>query len=124
MNKIAKILLKVALNTITWTPHKKFILVKTNQYIFQEPMNLGYLVLCFQLSNEDVSRIASRIGEDYVKSLLAVQMLLPGTSSSYYGDEIAMKDGVDGNMDPASKLPGQVCFVKMDFFSKCRENYT
>lgn len=61
----------------------------------------------WMLSNEDVSRIASRIGEDYVKSLLAVQMLLPGTSSSYYGDEIAMKDGVDGNMDPASRLPGQ-----------------
>jgi hypothetical protein len=39
-------------------------------------------------------------------------------SSSYYGDEIAMKDGVDGNMDPASRLPGQVCFVKMDqYFS-------
>ena len=96
----------------------------TNQYIFQEPMNLEYLGFFLQLSNEDVSRIASRIGEDYVKSLLAVQMLLPGTSSSYYGDEIAMKDGVDGNMDPASRLTGQVCFVKMDFFIKCKEKYT
>lgn len=61
----------------------------------------------WMLSNEDSSRIATRFGEEYVKALLTVQMLLPGTSSSYYGDEIAMKDGVDGNQDPVSKIAGQ-----------------
>ena len=63
-------------------------------------------LFCLQLSNEDSSRIASLLDEGYVKAILAVQMLLPGTSSSYYGDEISMKNGDPqlSDQDPLKKL--------------------
>ncbi|XP_071160041.1 amino acid transporter heavy chain SLC3A1-like [Mytilus edulis] len=63
----------------------------------------------WMLDNENLDRIASLIGDEYMKALLAVQILLPGVSSSYYGDEIAMKNGVPAtpSKDPVSKLPNQ-----------------
>jgi len=44
------------------------------------------------LGNHDQSRIASRFGADLVDAMAMVQLLLPGTPVTYYGEEIGMED--------------------------------
>lgn len=48
----------------------------------------------WMLSNQDSSRIATVVTKTKVKAMMALQMLLPGTSINYYGNEIGMEDGV------------------------------
>lgn len=45
-----------------------------------------------QLSNHDNSRIASRSSLKMVDSMNMLLLLLPGTSTTYYGDELGMSD--------------------------------
>lgn len=68
------------------------------------------ICLFFQLNNEETSRIASQLGQEYVIPMLAIQTMLPGTTSTYYGDEIGMVNGnpTSSNNDPLSKISGQV----------------
>ena len=57
----------------------------------------------FQLNNEDTPRYDSSVGEAYQKAFQALNLLLPGTAFTYYGDEIAMSNGVvvgAANKDP------------------------
>lgn len=44
------------------------------------------------LGNADVRRTASRLGTSLIDGLTMVQLLLPGTPISYYGEEIGMED--------------------------------
>ena len=44
------------------------------------------------LGNHDKRRLASRFGPELVDGMIMVQMLLPGTSVTYYGEEIGMED--------------------------------
>ncbi|KAK7076943.1 hypothetical protein SK128_021886 [Halocaridina rubra] len=44
------------------------------------------------LGNHDNSRVATRFGDDLVDALNMMALLLPGTSITYYGDEIGMVD--------------------------------
>lgn len=44
------------------------------------------------LGNRDTERIASRLGDKLIDAMAMVQLLLPGTPITYYGDEIGMKD--------------------------------
>jgi len=55
------------------------------------------------LGNHDQRRLASRFGIDLVDGMLMVQMLLPGTPVTYYGEEIGMKDqyiSYEDTLDP------------------------
>jgi glycosidase len=55
------------------------------------------------LGNHDQRRLASRFGEALVDGMIMVQMLLPGTPVTYYGEEIAMKDqfiSYEDTLDP------------------------
>ncbi|XP_038073088.1 maltase A1-like [Patiria miniata] len=44
------------------------------------------------IGNHDNSRIADRIGVKYARALNVLNLLLPGTPTTYYGEEIAMED--------------------------------
>ncbi|XP_067014664.2 maltase 2 [Anabrus simplex] len=71
----------------------------------------------WMLGTPDVSRVASRIGQDKVDSMHMLSLLLPGTAFTYYGEELGMTDttlrrdqtndpwmrtgGVDKTRDPA-----------------------
>ncbi|XP_045034539.1 maltase A3 [Daphnia magna] len=55
------------------------------------------------LGNHDQRRLASRYGEALVDGMIMVQMLLPGTPVTYYGEEISMKDqfiSYEDTLDP------------------------
>ncbi|XP_045167927.2 probable maltase [Mercenaria mercenaria] len=64
----------------------------------------------WQLDNENSSRFGSVVSEDLQKAWQAFHLLLPGTAFVYYGDEIAMKNGVVGasdTKDPLARVSGQ-----------------
>ena len=44
------------------------------------------------LGNHDVSRIGSKVSEEYVRALNVLLLTLPGTAVTYYGEEIGMTD--------------------------------
>ncbi|KAI9552385.1 hypothetical protein GHT06_022751 [Daphnia sinensis] len=44
------------------------------------------------LGNGDTERMASRLGSKLIDAMAMVQLLLPGTPFTYYGDEIGMED--------------------------------
>lgn len=48
----------------------------------------------WQLGNDESSRFGSRISVTYQKAFQALNLLLPGTAFVYYGDEIAMNNGI------------------------------
>lgn len=48
----------------------------------------------WMVGSEDHSRITTRMGESYVNAVNMLLLSLPGTPVVYYGDEIAMVDGV------------------------------
>lgn len=55
------------------------------------------------LGNHDQRRLASRFGPELVDGMIMVQMLLPGTPVTYYGEEISMKDqyiSYEDTLDP------------------------
>lgn len=46
----------------------------------------------WQLGNEDNSRMATRVGEEWVNAFNMLVMTIPGTPFPYYGEEIGMHD--------------------------------
>lgn len=48
----------------------------------------------WQLNNDETPRFGSAVAEKYQKAFQALNLLLPGTAFVYYGDEIAMTNGV------------------------------
>lgn len=46
----------------------------------------------FVLGSHDVSRIASRVGDSFVNVLNILLLTVPGTPTTYYGEEIGMRD--------------------------------
>ncbi|XP_065836734.1 alpha-glucosidase-like [Oscarella lobularis] len=44
------------------------------------------------IGNHDNHRVATRFGVEKMKTIYLVMMMLPGTVTSYYGEEIAMRD--------------------------------
>ncbi len=58
------------------------------------------------LSNHDRPRVASRVGAEHVKAAALLLLMLKGTPTIYYGDEIGMKDldsSDDLVLDPAEQ---------------------
>eukprot|EP00918_Siedleckia_nematoides_P097379 GHVU01213502.1.p1 GENE.GHVU01213502.1~~GHVU01213502.1.p1 ORF type:complete len:684 (+),score=114.73 GHVU01213502.1:88-2139(+) len=67
------------------------------------------------LGNRDYSRVASRMGEKMVNAMNMLLLTLPGTPTTYYGEEIGMIDGdltFDETKDPAGKNLGQANYKK------------
>lgn len=54
----------------------------------------------FCVGNHDHSRVASRLGNDYVDVMNMITLMLPGTAFTYYGEEIGMVDGNGQVSDP------------------------
>lgn len=46
----------------------------------------------FQVGNHDTLRIASRAGPTYVRVINMLLLTLPGTHTTYYGEEIGMEN--------------------------------
>lgn len=49
----------------------------------------------FKIGNHDRHRIGSKVGSDLIDGMNALVTLLPGTSVTYYGEEIGMLDNTD-----------------------------
>ena len=65
----------------------------------------------FQLSNHDNNRIASRQGAEYVDALNILLLTLRGTPTTYYGEELGMKDvfvAFNQSVDPQGIAYGPV----------------
>ena len=48
-------------------------------------------LLCLQTGNHDQKRITHKMGEEFVNAMNMILLLLPGTPTTYYGEEIGMK---------------------------------
>ena len=44
------------------------------------------------MGNHDNSRVSTRMGEDLVNAVNMLLLTLPGTPTTYYGEEIGMND--------------------------------
>ena len=54
----------------------------------------------FCTGNHDHSCVASRLGDSFVDIMNMVTLMLPGTSFTYYGEEIVMVEGASTGSDP------------------------
>ena len=80
------------------------------------------LLPMFQLGNHDQHRIASRVGEEYVETLNMLLLLLPGTPTTYQGEEIGMKNiflTYEQTVDPEGKNAGPVSLVSNNGTRTC-----
>jgi len=68
----------------------------------------------FQLGNHDRSRVAARVGTLYVDALNTLLLTLPGTPTTYYGEELGMTDidvSYEDTQDPYGRNLGPVYIV-------------
>lgn len=61
-----------------------------------------------QIGNHDQSRAASRFGTDRIDILNTIVTLLPGTSVTYYGEEIGMEDSC-AKFGPDHNVSAKIC---------------
>lgn len=61
---------------------------------------------CFQTGNHDQRRVGSRYTPELVVAFLMVQLMLPGTAVTYYGEEIGMLDNMNMTCDEAHDPQG------------------
>lgn len=47
---------------------------------------------CYQVGNHDRSRISTSAGRIYVRAINMLLLTLPGTPTTYYGEEIGMEN--------------------------------
>jgi alpha-glucosidase len=91
--------------SLSWsaTEYRKFV------DEFEEALAGGYWPN-YVVGNHDISRVASRIGEDRARLIAMLIFTLRGTPFIYYGDEIGMKDvpiEPEKALDPRGKtIPG------------------
>ena len=52
------------------------------------------------MGNHDNSRVSNRIGHDLVDAMNMLLLTLPGTPTTYYGEEIGMRNGNYTGMRP------------------------
>ena len=53
-----------------------------------------------KIGNHDKRRIADRIGQEYVDAMNMMLLTLPGTPTTYYGEELGMRGGDYTGMTP------------------------
>ena len=69
-----------------------------------------------QLGNHDRPRIATRKGEHFVDVLNMLLLLLPGTPTTFQGEEIGMKNiqlTYEQTVDPWGRNAGPVSFIHL-----------
>lgn len=74
------------------------------------------LLLLFKVGNHDKPRIASTVGATYVRLVNMLLLTLPGTPTTYYGEEIGMENidvAEDEMLDPVGKL-NTVSYISSD----------
>jgi len=78
----------------------KSIKMMAEQKILMEAENNEEPWIGLGLGNQFTSRVASRMGKsaDKLNAAHAIQLLMPGTSFTYYGDEFGQYDGDDGTV--------------------------
>ena len=54
----------------------------------------------WQIGNHDNKRIADRLGEEYVDAMNMLLLTLPGTPTTYYGEELGMRGGNYAGLPP------------------------
>lgn len=67
---------------------------------------------CYQVGNHDKPRIASSAGQTYIRVINMLLLTLPGTPTTYYGEEIGMENiNVTESQiqDPAGKYNAVSC---------------
>ena len=84
-------------------------------YHCSNPNKLIYnYIYFFQLGNHDRKRIANRIGANYVDVCNMLLLLLPGTPTTYQGEELGL-EGIhltyEQTQDPYGKNAGPVSFI-------------
>lgn len=70
---------------------------------------LFHFISFSQLGNHDNPRIASKMGLEFVNALNTLLLLLPGTPTTYYGEEIGLEDielSYDDTQDPFGRFYG------------------
>ena len=86
--------------------HAKNIEKKINNYLQSASSTMPF----FCIGNHDQPRIASRLGEERARALSFLNLLTPGISVVYYGDEIGMMNGeltaddIQDNFSPANSI--------------------
>lgn len=66
-------------------------------FLINAPYSPLHLVLCFltatyQVGNHDRPRISSSVGQIYIRVINMLLLTLPGTPTTYYGEEIGMEN--------------------------------
>lgn len=72
-------------------------------------MESKHLVIPRQIGNHDQPRVASRFGEERVDIMNTLVTMLPGTSVTYYGEEIGMYDSCAKFESENHNLPAVAC---------------
>ena len=86
--------------------HAKNIEKKIENYLQSANSNTPF----FCIGNHDQPRVASRLGEERARALSFLNLLTPGISVVYYGDEIGMTNGelttddIQDNFSPANSV--------------------
>lgn len=75
----------------------------------------GISNVVFQFGNPWLSRLASRVdSRAHSQLLIMLQLVLPGSNSFYYGDELGMKNLPNDSVVSASFLPPRRMWVSID----------
>ena len=56
-------------------------------------VDISDLFLIGQTGSHDVGRVSDRIGHEFVDAFNMLLLTLPGTPTTYYGEEIGMRNG-------------------------------
>ena len=110
------------------TLHWKLIVVRINLRLwfcaFYTPTWLSFTA---QLSNHDQRRITTRKGALYAAALNTVLLLLPGTPTTYMGEEIGQLDGprlsAEETQDPWGARLGEVSLLKLAVLNNTEKCY-
>lgn len=68
------------------------------------------------MGNHDNFRISDRLGAKYVRAINTLNLLLPGTATTYYGEELGMENiyvSYEDTQDPYAKN-NPVSFFKIN----------
>lgn len=72
--------------------------------MFLALISLRLSVCYLQVGNHDKPRIGSSAGKEYVRAINMLLLTLPGTPTTYYGEEIGMVDvNISVIQDPAGQ---------------------
>ncbi len=72
-----------------------------------------------QLGNHDQKRMTTKIGAEFASALNVMLLLLPGTATTYQGEEIGMVDTIvsyEETLDPWGKNFGPVSLSLFFYF--------